>query len=261
MSEERQTPVRNRFDVGGRRFIVTGASRGLGRGIALGLLEAGATIVGMGREARTLAETGEQAGVGKDRFEAIAADLSNDAGIDAAHERAWASGPVHGVVHAAGNQLRKPAIEVSREEWRSITKVQLETPFFLSTAIARRQIESGIAGCHIFIGSLTSHLGIPTVSPYAASKSGILGLTRTLAAEWASHGIRCNAICPGYFHTELTDSLFADPEKVDRMLRRIPLGRFGVADDLVGAAIFLLSDASAYITGQPINVDGGWLAT
>ena len=165
-----------------------------------------------------------------------------------------------GIVHAAGIQARRPAVDITRDDWRQVTAIHTEAPFFLSTSIARRQLTDRVEGSHVFIGSLTSWIGLPNIAPYAASKSGVLGLTRTLAVEWAEQGIRVNAICPGYFHTALTSELFEDPERRDRLLTRIPMQRFGVADDLAGAVIFFLSGASSYVTGQVINVDGGWLA-
>jgi NAD(P)-dependent dehydrogenase (short-subunit alcohol dehydrogenase family) len=254
-------PALERFALHGRTVIVTGAGRGLGRGIALALLQAGASVLGVGREGAHLDETAARAGNRAHQFRWIAADLSNDGALEAVSDAAWSAGAVTGVVHAAGVQLRKPAIEVSREEWRRITTIQLEVPFFLSTALARRQIESRIEGSHVFVGSLTSWLGIPRLAPYAASKSGLLGIVRTLAAEWASRHIRANIISPGYYLTDMTEDLFSDSTRREAMLQRIPMGRFGEAEDLAGAAIFLLSDSSAYITGQSINVDGGWLAT
>jgi 2-dehydro-3-deoxy-D-gluconate 5-dehydrogenase len=121
-------------------------------------------------------------------------------------------------------------------------------------------LRRGAGGKIILVASLTSQVGIPNTAPYAAAKSGVLGLVRTLAVEWAPHAIQVNAIAPGYFHTALTDALFSDPERRDKLLSRIPMGRIGEPDDLAGAIVFLASSASNYMTGQVINVDGGWLA-
>lgn len=256
--EQKQEP--SRFSLKGRRIIVTGASQGLGRGIALAAIEAGATVIGVARSEAGLAETGAEAATLPGIFEALAAELSTDTDFDALVGRAWSGGAVHGVVHAAGVQVRKPAVEITRDDWRRVTSIQSEVPFFFTTALARRQLEANVRGAHLFIGSLASSIGLPNIAPYSASKAGILGLTRSLAVEWAGSGIRVNALNPGYFHTALTADLLADAGRREKLLGRIPLGRLGVADDIAGAAIFLLSDAAAYITGQAINVDGGWLA-
>ena len=165
-----------RFALDGRTIVVTGASRGLGRGIALALLQTGASVFGIGRDATSLDETAVLAMEHATRFHPVVADLSDDDSLEAAHEAAWAGGPVSGVVHAAGVQLRKPAIDISREEWRRIAKIQLETPFFLSTAIARRQIEKAFG--QATSSSARSPAGSGSrLAPYAASKSGMLGVT------------------------------------------------------------------------------------
>ena len=134
------------------------------------------------------------------------------------------------------------------------------TPYFLSCRLAERMQAQGIAGRHIFVGSLTSRIGIPNVSPYGASKSGLMGVVRSLAVEWASTGTTVNAIIPGYFETQLTQDLLANAERRAWVVSRIPMGRTGDPEDLAGAVVFLASDAARYITGQSIVVDGGWLA-
>lgn len=250
----------DRFSLQDRRIVVTGASQGLGRALAIAAVEAGASVLGVARSTERLVETQRLTGaVG--RFESFSADIAHIRDIDSLVERMWAHGPISGVIHAAGIQVRKPALRVTPDDWSRVTTVQLEAPFFLSCAIAARQQAAGIAGSHVLIGSLTSWVGRPDIAPYGASKAGILGLTRSLAAEWAASDIRVNALCPGYFHTALTDDLLADETRRADILRRIPMGRLGIADDLAGGAIFLLSSASAYMTGQTINIDGGWLAT
>ena len=138
--------------------------------------------------------------------------------------------------------------------------IHLDAPFFLSTALHRDQLGDGRRGAHVFIGSLTSARGIANIAPYAAAKSALLGVIRTLAVEWATSGTRVNGIAPGYFRTELTADLFADRDRAAWVLDRIPMGRLGDPADLAGAVVFLLSPASGYITGQLLPVDGGWLA-
>jgi gluconate 5-dehydrogenase/2-deoxy-D-gluconate 3-dehydrogenase len=138
--------------------------------------------------------------------------------------------------------------------------VNLTGPFFLSREIAKHQIAAGSGGSHIFVGSLTTSIGIANTAAYSASKAGVAGIVRTLAVEWARSGIRVNAIAPGYFRTQLTEGLFQDPERSTWIKSRIPIDRIGVPDDLGGAAVFLASEASSYVTGVVLNVDGGWLA-
>ena len=250
----------DRFSLEACRILVTGASRGLGRGIALAATEAGADVIGISRSESGLHDTKSLTEGLNGRFEAMSADLTDETGLERLVRRAWEGGPITSIVHAAGVQVRRPAVEITRDDWRRVATIHSEAPFFLSTSVARLQQVDGVMGSHVFVGSLTSWIGLPNIAPYAASKSGILGLTRTLAVEWAEFGIRVNAVCPGYFHTALTDDLLSDPDRRSRLLARIPMQRFGIPDDLAGAVIFFLSAASNYVTGQVINVDGGWLA-
>jgi 2-dehydro-3-deoxy-D-gluconate 5-dehydrogenase len=247
------------FDLTGQSVLVTGAGRGLGRGMALAAAAAGAQVVAV---ARTATELDETAALSEGtQVVPLVWDMADLEGIDALVAKAEdLLGPLHGVVHAAGVQRRKPAIELSLEDWRYVTTVDLEAPFFLSTSIHRSQLRHGLAGSHVFVGSLSSFIGLRGVSAYAASKSGLLGVVRTLALEWALAGVRVNCIAPGYFETSLTSDLFANPDLVAWVRSRIPMGRIGAADDLAGALVFLLSGASKYVTGQVIAVDGGWLA-
>ncbi|MFN8619409.1 MAG: SDR family oxidoreductase [Chloroflexota bacterium] len=246
------------FDLSGRSVLVTGAGRGLGQGMALGIAAAGATVIGVSRSADELAETVAQARPGG--VHALTWDVTDLASLDDLVARAEAlAGPLHGVLHAAGAQHRAPADAFTPDDWRRVTATQLEAPFFLSTAIHRAQVAASVAGSHVFIGSLTSLIGLPNMAAYGAAKSGILGVVRSLSVEWARAGTRVNAIAPGYFLTRQTEGLLADPAVKARVDARIPMGRLGTARDLAGAAVFLLSDAAAYITGQVLPVDGGWL--
>ena len=248
------------FSLEGKTVIVTGAGRGLGQGMALAIVDAGGVVAGIARSEDELDQTAATANTGAGRFFAIPADL-RAGGLDHLVARIEEeAGPIHGVVHAAGMQLRKPAVDVSAEEWRDVLALNLDVPFLLSTAIGRRQLARGSGGSHVFVASLGSALGVRDVAPYCAAKSGLLGVMRSLAVEWAAAGIRSNAIAPGYFHTALTADVLAVPERHATILSRIPMGRLGVAADLSGAVVFLLSDASGYITGHTLTVDGGWLA-
>ncbi|MBS1894914.1 MAG: SDR family oxidoreductase [Actinobacteria bacterium] len=247
------------FALDGKVVLVTGAGRGLGQGMALAIAAAGGHVVAVARTGSQLAETvAAAAGNSISPLEWDLSELDSIEGLVAT--AAESAGPLWGVVHAAGVQHRSPAVDVSVEDWRRVLALDLEVPFFLSTALRRHQERAGIAGSHVFVGSLTSTLGIAGIAPYAASKSGLLGVVKTLAVEWAAAGTRVNAVAPGYYETQLTAAAFEDADRAAWIRSRIPMGRLGRAEDLGGAVTFLLSDASAYITGQSIAVDGGWTA-
>lgn len=247
------------FDLQGKTVLVTGAGRGLGQGMALAVAAAGGRVVAVARTRSQLDETVAAAPPG--RVEPLEWDLSDlDSAGDLVTAAERSAGALWGVVHAAGVQHRARAVDVSVEEWRRVVALDLEAPFFVSIALRRHQERAGISGSHVFVGSLTSTLGIAGIAPYAASKSGLLGVVRTLAIEWAPAGTRVNAIAPGYYETQLTEAAFEDSERAAWIRSRIPMGRLGRAEDLAGAVTFLLSGASEYITGQTIAVDGGWTA-
>lgn len=248
------------FSLHGSHVVVTGGSRGLGRSISLAAAAAGAAVTVVARTAEqaeaTAAEIVEIGG----SAHAHAADVSELDDLDALVDAVSRSGPVDGVVHAAGIQLRKPAVEVSPAEFLRIQQVNLHAPYFLSTAIARRQLAECRPGSHVFIGSLNSSIGLPGISPYAVSKTALVGAARALSAEWSAHGIRANVVGPGYFETEMTADLLANPADRDRIMGRIPMRRLGDPGDVGNACVYLLSPASAYVSGTLLNVDGGWLS-
>lgn len=248
------------FDLDGINVVVTGGTRGLGRGIAEGLLRAGARVCVAGRDgerakavAREMSPLGEAAG--------LQCDVRDPGGLDDLFARARAAlGPPGALVNSAGVNLRKPAVDYTPEDWDLVVDTNLKGTFFACSAFARALIGEGRGGAIVNIGSLASARSLPTnIPPYVASKGGVALLTKSLAGEWAPHGIRVNAIGPGYFLTEMTRPLLEDPEKRGVFLSRIPMGRFGEPRDLVGAAVFLVSRASAYVTGQVVYVDGGYL--
>ena len=249
------------FRLDGRTALVTGGSRGLGKAMAEALGRAGARVVLVGRTVGDLDRAADELAAASCDVLTKAFDLSKVGNIAAWMADIWSEiGPVEIVVHSAGHQRRAGALEVEIDDWDRILTVNLTAPFFLSREVGKRQIEAGSTGSHIFIGSLTTNIGIARAAPYAAAKAGTAGVVRTLAVEWAAAGIRVNALSPGYFRTQLTEGLFQDPERSAWIHSRIPMERVGSPADLGGAVVFLASDASSYMTGTFLNVDGGWLA-
>ncbi len=247
------------FDLSGKVAIVTGSSTGLGAGMAMGLAEAGADIVGVyNRDAPENAAAIKALGR---RFLGIQADLSSNAPLAGIVARAVeAFGRVDILVNNAGTIRRCQALDFSEEDWDDVMNVNLKSLFFLSQAVARQFVAQGDGGKIINIASMLSFQGGILVPSYTASKSGVIGLTRLLACEWAPHGINVNAIAPGYMATRNTQPIRDDPLRNKEILSRIPAGRWGRPDDLKGVAVFLASPASAYMHGFTVAVDGGWLA-
>jgi 2-deoxy-D-gluconate 3-dehydrogenase len=247
------------FDLTGKVALVTGANTGLGQGIALGLAAAGADIVAAGRsdpaETRAAVE-----GLGR-RFHWIEADLATTEPVERVAEDAWGTfGGLDILVNNAGTIRRADAVDFSEADWDAVMGVNLKSVFFLTQAVARRMLARGRGGKVINVASLLSFQGGIRVASYTASKSGLAGLTRLLANEWAAKGLNVNAIAPGYFETNNTEALRADPDRSRQILERIPAGRWGEPADLAGAAVFLASSASDYVHGVVLPVDGGWLA-
>jgi 2-deoxy-D-gluconate 3-dehydrogenase len=247
------------FKLTGKVAIVTGCRTGLGQGMAFGLAEAGADIVGI--DVGRMAETGKRVEEIDRRFLGIEADLSNIGVIEGVIGRAVAVlGRVDILVNNAGIIRRADAIEFGEKDWDDVMNVNLKTVFFFAQAAAKQFLKQKTGGKIINIASMLSFQGGIRVPSYTASKSGVMGITRLLANEWAPHGINVNAIAPGYMATDNTAPLRADPVRSKAILERIPAGRWGVPDDLKGVAVFLASGASDYINGYTIAVDGGWLA-
>lgn len=247
--------LHDRFSLAGKTALVTGGSRGLGKAMARGLVDAGARVVVVARSADAVAASADELGAIGIVADVTAAPVTLLDDAEAALEA-----PLDIVVHGAGVQHRQPAEDFDPEQWERLLRINLTAPFALSQELGRRQLERGTGGSHIFVGSLTSTISMPQISAYTASKSGVYGVARSLSSEWSGRGIRANAIGPGYFRTELTEAVFSDPKRYEEMLARIPMGRFGDPAELAGLAVFLASDASSYLTGQIINVDGGWTA-
>jgi len=247
------------FDLTGKVALVTGANTGLGQAIALGLAQAGADIVAVGRTAPTETAAGVE-GLGR-KLHALSADLSSTAPIARVVDDAIAAaGKVDILVNNAGVIRRADSLDFSEEDWDAVMDTNLKSAFFLAQAVARRWVADGRGGKVINIASMLSFQGGVRVPSYTASKSGLAGLTRLLACEWAAKGINVNAIAPGYFATNNTEALRADETRNRQILERIPAGRWGDPSDLAGAAVFLASAASDYVHGTILPVDGGWLA-
>jgi len=246
-------------DLSGKRAIVTGASRGIGQAIAKALAEAGADVGLLGRNVAALAETEAAIRASGRRSATVAADVSNVADTAAAiGALAEALGGLEIFVNNAGYEEVRPSLDVDEALWERIVDTNLKGAFFAAQAAAKRMADGGAI---VNLCSLTSYVGIPTAVPYGSSKTGLLGMTRALATEWAPLGIRVNAIAPGYFHTAMTDVFYQDKGWQEAMLAKIPQRRFGRMEDIGGAVIFLASDASAYVTGHCIPIDGGYLAS
>jgi 2-deoxy-D-gluconate 3-dehydrogenase len=246
------------FDLTGRNALVTGGNVGLGQAIALALAEAGADIACVSRRAAT--DTEERVhGLGR-RFCGVEADLGAEPdfhGIVAASESAL--GPIDILVNNAGIIRRADAVDFTPADWDAVLDVNLKAAFFLSQAAARRMLPRG-RGKIINVASMLSFQGGIRVASYTASKSGLAGVTKLLANEWAARGVNVNAIAPGYMATDNTVALRADEKRNAEILSRIPAGRWGQPSDLAGAAVFLASSASDYVHGAVLPVDGGWLA-
>ncbi|MCM5554300.1 SDR family NAD(P)-dependent oxidoreductase [Pleomorphomonas sp. NRK KF1] len=250
------------FNLEGRKALVTGASRGIGQAIAVALAGAGADVAITARNASSLGETSAAIEALGRQVVALAHDVRDVAGSRTVVERAAEDlGGLDIVVNNAGYEEVTPSLDIEEDVWDRVVDTNLKGAFFVAQAAARRMQADGRGGAIVNLASLTSYVGVPTAVPYGSSKAGILGMTQALATEWAGLGIRVNAVAPGYFRTAMTDVFYRNDAWQTSMLAKIPLGRFGALDDLAGAVIFLASDASAYVTGQCIPVDGGYLAS
>lgn len=249
------------LDLNGRVAVVIGGTSGLGRAIAIGLAEAGADVVPSGRrEALAREACAEIAGLGR-RSLALAADARSMESVNALRDRALEEfGGVHVLVYAAGAVARKPTLEVSEDEWESMLDVNATGALRACQSFYSALAASG-RGRIINICSLNSFVSLKEVAAYAAAKSALLSLTRSLAVEWAASGVNVNAIAPGVFRTDLNRKLLDETERGRELLMRTPMRRFGCAQEVIGAAVLLASDAASYITGQCIAVDGGFLAS
>jgi 2-deoxy-D-gluconate 3-dehydrogenase len=252
--------ILNRFSLKGKCGIVTGGGSGIGRAIARGLVEAGAEVIIAGRNLERLAGVARDLGsIG--RVIAAAVDMKSDESLQALVGRAVSEfGKIDFLFNNAGTIHRAPTEDFPAAAWEEVLRVNLTGPFFLAQAVARIMIAHKTRGKIINTSSLIAVFGGKTVPAYAASKGGLTQVTKTMCNDWGRYGINVNAIGPGWVKTELTEALRSDPSRYHEITARIPLGRWADPEDLAGAAVFLASEASDYISGQVIFVDGGYLA-
>lgn len=247
------------FGLHGRTALVTGASRGIGAGVAAAMALAGARVVLVGRSEDGLARTRDSITAAGGEADVLAWDIgSGDSATALLGAAEQAAGPVDILVHAAGNQVRRPALEFAAADFDAVLGLHLRAAFLLAQAFARRLTAREVGGGIVFIGSLTSgRLGLPGIAAYAAAKSGLLGLARTLAVEWAEHGIRVNTVLPGFVATEMTRDVDGTPER-QALTARAPQRRMGTPADIGAAAVYLAGHAAGFVTGETLTVDGGW---
>jgi 2-deoxy-D-gluconate 3-dehydrogenase len=247
------------FDLSGRTAVVTGARRGIGLAMADALARAGADVIGVSAQLEPNGSEVERRVRAAGRtFTGLRADFADRSAVRRLAAELGALGPIDILVNNAGTIARTPAVEHSDDQWRDVIEVNLTSQFMLSREVGREMIGRG-RGKVIFTASLLSFQGGINVPAYTASKSGIAGLTRALANEWAPHRVNVNAIAPGYIATDNTRALREDADRSRSILERIPAGRWGEADDLAGATVFLAAPASDYVSGIVLPVDGGWL--
>ena len=250
------------FSLKGKTAVIVGGSKGIGNGIAIGLANAGASVVltsrnqaDLDKAAKEITEATGAKAVG------IAADISSLEEIQKLVGKAVDEmGHIDILVNAAGVNVRKSCLDFTEADWDTVLNVQLKYVFFMCQTVAKHMIEKGIKGKFINIASISSVIALKNMIGYCTAKGGLVQTTKALALELAPHGICVNALAPGYTSTEMTKPLFSDPVKVEEMMTRIPLKRFGEVEDYAGLAVYLASESSSYLTGQLITVDGGWIS-
>ena len=258
MTTQTAAEVRSPFDLSGRCAVVTGAGRGLGQAVALGLAQAGADLVLLGRPGSQTSTRDQVADLGRD-VEVVDLDVSDHDAVERVGSQVTATRQVDILVNNAGIIDREDSADVSHAAWNKVLDVNLTGLFFLCQQFGGPMTERG-HGKIVSIASLLSFQGGLRVASYAASKHGVAGVTKALANEWGPLGVQVNAIAPGYIATDNTTALREDPDRSRSILERIPAGRWGDASDIAGAAVFLSSAAADYVNGHVLVVDGGWMA-
>ncbi|GAA4478676.1 glucose 1-dehydrogenase [Microbacterium panaciterrae] len=249
------------FDLTGRRALVTGSSRGIGLAIARTLLSSGAHVVIHGRAAAVVAATASALAeeFGAEAVSTAVFDVTDETSVVAGVAAIEAAGAIDILVNNAGVQHREPMLEVSLADWDRVIRTDLTSAFLVGRTVARAMVVRG-AGAIVNICSVQTDLARPTIGAYTAAKGGLRNLTKAMTAEWAPHGVRVNGVAPGYIRTELTQALLDDPTFNAWVLGRTPAGRWGEPEDIGGAVVWLASDASRFVTGQVVFVDGGMTA-
>jgi 2-deoxy-D-gluconate 3-dehydrogenase len=253
--------ILDQFSLKGKSGIVTGGGTGLGKGMATALTQAGGAVLLVGRRMDVLEKAARELGKAGAPVVPFSADLSKMADVPKIVDKAVKEfGKVDFLINNAGTIRRAPCEDFSEADWDVVLETNLKGPFFLAQAVARTMIAAKRPGAIVNTSSLIAFIGGKTIPAYAASKGGLNQATKTMANDWAKYGIRVNAIAPGYFITDVTEALQKNKERYTEIVSRIPMGRWGKPEELGGIALYLVSDASSYVTGQTFVVDGGWLA-
>lgn len=249
----------NLFNLSGRRALITGAGQGIGLALARALAEAGAAVVLNGRDAGKLDRAASLLRAGGYSAEIAAFDVTDPEAVRAGVAAVAAQGDIDILINNAGIQRRAPLQDFPEETWDELMRTNLDAVFYVAKSVARHMIPRG-RGKIVNICSVQSELGRPGIAPYAASKGAVRMLTRGMCADWARHGLQVNGLAPGYFETEMNRALVENPEFSAWLCNRTPAGRWGRVEELGGAAVFLASDASSFVNGQVVFVDGGMTA-
>ncbi len=251
------------FSLKGKNAVIIGGSKGIGKGMAMGLARAGATVILVSRNQSDLDAAAIEISE-KTNTEAvgISADITSIEAINRLIGKVVDGyGHIDILINSAGVNVRKGCLDFNEEDWDLVQNVQLKYVFFMCQAVAKHMAEKGIKGKIINIASISSVIGLKNMIAYCTAKGGIVQMTKAFAVELAPYGICVNAMAPGYTSTEMTKAVFSDGKRVAEMLSRIPQDRFGIPEDYAGIAVYLASEGSDYLTGQLIIVDGGWLAS
>jgi gluconate 5-dehydrogenase len=248
------------FDVSGQIVLVSGGSRGIGRALATGFAERDAKVIITGRDEATLTATAAEISTPTNTVETVVCDVASVDDIRRAVARiAEKHGRIDTLLNVAGVNIRQPTLDFNEDQYDFVVDINLKGAFFVVQEVGRQMVRQG-SGSIVNIDSLNTYAPVKNVTPYAMSKGGVVMMTRSLALEWGPKGVRVNSIAPGFILTDLTQKLWSDPTMKEWGLRNTPLGRMGAPEDMIGAAVFLASEAAAFMSGQVVRVDGGFTA-